>query len=488
MQSFLITLLICSVTMSALALLYMACTPFLAKHYSERGRYYAWLIIVIGLIIPFRPQWGNAIVSVDIPINTETPIVQMDGGAPNTFSPSLTLPPIENSAVSEADTAINISWAWWQIAAAVWLAGVIVFIAYHGIKHYRFIKISRRWSEEITDEKTLSLFESLKSEMRIKKRIPLYMCPCVGSPMMIGIFKPRMFLPTVELAQDELSFILKHELVHYKRKDLLYKHLVIAATAIHWFNPVVYLIAKAINALCEMSCDTDVVQSADMDTRQSYSETIIGVVKYQSKLKTALSTNFYGGKKGMKNRITSIMDTSKKRAGAIILAGALILTLGTSAILATNAAARTQPEQNGIVRFFNPNQDAPPDTIGERVTVAGGAEVFFVNSDSPPNAIVFEDIAGREGEGKVLLFDGVESSPRTFSIGGIDYDSFMREQGQAPIIGNNGEVLMWVPQSFFEMTYEEFNEFAEQLTMLQTQDAVDTDFINILREHWLAAQ
>ena len=51
MQNFIITLLICSITMSALALLYMAATPLLAKRYSVSGRYYAWLIFVIGLII-----------------------------------------------------------------------------------------------------------------------------------------------------------------------------------------------------------------------------------------------------------------------------------------------------------------------------------------------------------------------------------------------------------------------------------------------------
>jgi beta-lactamase regulating signal transducer with metallopeptidase domain len=60
MQSFVIALLTCSVAMSALALLYLALTPLLAKRYSARGRYYAWLIILIGLIVPFRPLFSKA--------------------------------------------------------------------------------------------------------------------------------------------------------------------------------------------------------------------------------------------------------------------------------------------------------------------------------------------------------------------------------------------------------------------------------------------
>jgi hypothetical protein len=62
------------------------------------------------------------------------------------------------------------------------------------------------------------------------------------------------------------------------------------------------------------------------------------VAKYQSKLKTALSTNFYGGKKGMKNRISSIMDAGKKKVGAAIVCMALITTVGTGFAFAANAA------------------------------------------------------------------------------------------------------------------------------------------------------
>lgn len=303
MQNFLLTLLICSVTMSVLALAYMAATPLLAKRYSSKGRYYAWLVIMVGLVIPFRPQFGNALVSVEVP-----------SGAPSHFVPSIILPPIENAAVA---SGLNIPW--WQVGFALWLAGLVVFIAYHGIKHYRFAKMARRWSVCITDSQILSLFHGIKSEMGVKRQIQIYFCKSVGSPMIIGLFKPRILLPTVELEKNELRFILQHELVHYKRKDLLYKYLVLMATAVHWFNPAVYLIAKTVNALCETSCDAEVLRGADMGTRQSYGEAIIGVVQYQSKMKTALSTSFYSGKAGINKRICAIMDATKKKTGMYII-------------------------------------------------------------------------------------------------------------------------------------------------------------------------
>jgi len=302
MQSFMITLLTCSVIMSALALTYMAVTPLLAKRYSVKGRYYAWLVIVVGLIIPFRPHFDNAFVKVDVPSGTAAPIIQVGNGTPVTI-------PAENATLPST----SLSFSWWQIAAVAWLAGVIIYLSYHVLKHYRFTKMARRWSEKIVEEKTLTLLQNLKTEIDISKQINLYLCSSVGTPMMIGFANPRILLPKADIAQDELCFILKHELFHYKRKDLWYKCLVLIETAIHWFNPVVYLMAKAINVQCELSCDAEIVRRADADTRQHYSETIIGIVRYQSKLKTALSTNFYGGKKGMKKEYIPSWICAKRK-------------------------------------------------------------------------------------------------------------------------------------------------------------------------------
>jgi len=318
--------------MSAIALVYMVSMPFTSKRYSEKWRYYAWLVIVIGLIIPFRPQLNNAIIVLEVP-TYYAQIAQIDRVTAVYFAETeaerlqqnLTVPYITNI------TRPNI--LWWQVVFAIWLTGVVVFFVYHAIKHFHFMKMVRRWSKKITDKQILSLYEDIKSEMGITKHIPLYLCP-FGSPMMINFIKPQIFLPTKNLPTDDFCFILKHELVHYRRKDLLYKYLIMAAIAIHWFNPIVYLIARAINALCETSCDAEVVQNADIETRQSYSEALIGVVKYQSKLKTALSTNFYGGKKGVKNRISSIMDTRRKKAGMIIACLTIVFTICTGFVFA----------------------------------------------------------------------------------------------------------------------------------------------------------
>ena len=336
MQGFIVTLMICSVTMSMIALVYMAASPFLAKRYSAKWRYYTWLVVVIGLIIPFRPQWGSAVIRVFIP-GENAPVIQVGsrivaGQIESQVSGQTESEADVSTTLTVGKTAVPSFWRlvpWWRIAAAVWLAGLMVTLVYHIIKYYCFAKMVRRWSEKATNEKTLDLLQRLKSEMGILKPIGLYQCPCIGSPMMIGLTNPRILLPKTGIKQNELHFILKHELVHLKRNDLYYKCLVLAATAIHWFNPFVYIIAKAIEVQCELSCDAETVRSADAGTRRHYTEAIISFVKYSSNLNTALSTNFQRGRKGMMKRIFSIMDTGNKKAGIAIFCAALLVTLGT---------------------------------------------------------------------------------------------------------------------------------------------------------------
>jgi len=340
MKAFVIALMTCSAALSVVILLYIIITPLLSKYYSAKGLYYSWLIIVIGLIIPFRPQLNTTIINIMV----KTPAKGVLANSLPTIStlPVNTVTQIDNAIFSSALPGIQ----WWKFIAAIWLIGVIIFLFIHRIKHYRFIKMANRWNEDITDERILMLMQNIKKDLRVSKRISLSLCPYISSPMMVGLFNPRILLPVADFSQEELYFILKHELVHYKRKDLYYKYLLLIATAMHWFNPIVYLMVKAVNIQCELSCDAEVVRSTNMNMRYQYCKTILELLRVQSKMKTALSINFYGGKNGMKNRISSIMDTRKKKVGLSVILATLIITIGVGI---ANVSANPNSTLNGSI-------------------------------------------------------------------------------------------------------------------------------------------
>jgi hypothetical protein len=129
----------------------------------------------------------------------------------------------------------------------------------------------------------------------------------------------------------------------------------------------------------------------DNQAKQQYSETIIGVIRQQSQLKTILSTSFYGGKKGMKKRIFSIMDTSNKKMGLIIILCVLILISGSglgctaNIVLANNMelADNTAPpsEINTTTGVSNPNNTTVTTLSASEVTsTSGRMRGSFVNN------------------------------------------------------------------------------------------------------------
>ncbi|MDD4766113.1 MAG: M56 family metallopeptidase [Desulfotomaculaceae bacterium] len=365
MEAFIRTLLECSVAMAVISLIYMYAAPRLSKRYSAKWLYYAWLMIGAGWIFPFR-------------FRIELPFFQVqDVNIPAT--PVQFLPPAGDTLPSPITTAGDVvnapaAMTLWWLLAAIWILGVISVVVYHILRHRRFIKMVNRWSEPVTDLKSLGILNALKSQLGIKKQPGLSVCQSITSPMLVGFFRPTILLPLHKNEGNELSLILKHELIHFQRHDLWHKALILAATVLHWFNPVVYIMAKATALQCEISCDALVLQGADFQKRKQYGETIIGVVRNGAKFRTALSTNFYGGKKGMENRISSIMDTKRKKTGVIILCAVLasIIITGGVALSAPTSDKQDKQDVLSLVENFGDmlkmvTLTAPQDIVAKSI-------------------------------------------------------------------------------------------------------------------------
>jgi beta-lactamase regulating signal transducer with metallopeptidase domain len=317
MQSIMVGLFFKSVVMSIIGLLFVAATPFLLKRYNARWLYYGWLAILAGFILPFT-------------FNIPTKVVNLTESVP---LPSKEPVPVNSSQItlvsSSVDTVTALSV--WQMVMIVWILGIVVFLSVHLVRHYRFMYMVGRWGQTITESKTLHLLEKVKREMNITKEIALKKCSFIHSPMLVGFAKNTIWLPHNAYQEEELNVILKHELVHLKRKDLWYKAFVLLISSIHWFNPLFYLFAKELDNLCEHACDDEVVKNTDIQLRKTYSQTILNAEKAK-RGEAVFSTNFLGNAQILKKRIFSIMDMSKKKSGIVVMALLILLSTGGMAV------------------------------------------------------------------------------------------------------------------------------------------------------------
>lgn len=133
------------------------------------------------------------------------------------------------------------------------------------------------------DTSALVQLEKQKTRLGLKASVSLSVCAGVDSPMLAGLFHPVILLPRFPGDLEELSLVLLHELCHLRRRDILYKALLYAAGAFHWFNPLVWMMIRQGVRDMELCCDDDVSTLLTDQERKHYAQTILNAIPRKRK-------------------------------------------------------------------------------------------------------------------------------------------------------------------------------------------------------------
>lgn len=337
--SFLLALLV----MSGVILIIMLYNKLFPKVFSPKLRYAIWLVILIGLIIPFRPVIGGGIFTIRAPETTQ--IQSESAEALSAENDTKDTEPAQNNADTELDESIPSNSAVSAVTVCIWIWSIvsILMLAWHIWHYVRFVRMIRRWGVPVEEGQMLSIFKSVQNELGLEnKKVDLKICNFVSSSMLTGFLRPVVLLPDRHFDEDELQLIFKHELIHFKRHDLFVKLLIVIAACCHWFNPIVYWMCAAMQLDGEASCDEDVLQNTNIEGRLFYGEVIIGMIGNSKAPKTALSTCFYAGKSNMKRRLDSIMDAKQKKRKIAMIS---VILVATVTLFSGSVVALTNPTE-----------------------------------------------------------------------------------------------------------------------------------------------
>lgn len=155
--------------------------------------------------------------------------------------------------------------------------------------------------------------------------------------MMLGLVRPVILLPGREMEPEQLDVVLRHELVHLRRRDVAYKALLLLTNAVHWFNPLVWWMVREASRNLELCCDDEVVRAKDAGFRRRYGEILLHTAA--GCRAPALSTYFGGGKKLLKGRLANLFQKKKNSAAAVCVVLALALPGGLAGGLRERGAA-----------------------------------------------------------------------------------------------------------------------------------------------------
>ena len=398
--------LLTSLAMSIIILINLALGAVFPRYFSAKMRYAVWIVILAGLIIPVRPMVGGGLVSVPVPAETQI----WHGASGNQQNQ-----PADELFSAGAPAGRVVSTA--LLAGLVWGIAAIFIFSYHIWRYVCFSRLIQRWSEPIEDEAVLSVLRAVQTEKGLRdKKIALVKCGFISSSMLTGFFRPVILLPEKHFETDELELIFRHELIHYKRRDLVVKLLSVIAVSMHWFNPAVYWMCSAMQTDGEASCDEAVLLEVGHENRHFYAEVIIGMVGGKNTAGVLLSTCFYGGKNGMKKRLDTIMNASPKikTPAAFAMAAIAALTLFSGSVFALTPYALTQVVQ----------RREPVGSVEPRISMAraediamarvGGGLVTKVEFRRQAGRLIYDIVIRYSGWGYEVVVDAETGSILSF--------------------------------------------------------------------------
>lgn len=220
-----------------------------------------------------------------------------------------------------------------ETGMVLWVAGMCLYFIRLALSWVAFRKKLKRW-RAVPEPAAMKVFLELCEEMHMKRTICLVQCGTVHSPMLAGLFRTCVILPQDGYQEKEYRLLLQHELCHYVRGDLLWKHLFALVRGIYWFAPWIHCMAGVVNSDMEILCDRDVIRRNGESCKKEYSMILLRHMAMQQAQVSSLTTYFNGGKKYMKERFRELMnrETSKKGVGIILCFALLIGITGGVAL------------------------------------------------------------------------------------------------------------------------------------------------------------
>lgn len=324
----------------------------------------SWLVLavlVLRLVLKKAPQWVNVLlwglvaVRLVCPFSFESALSLIPSAETIPLDIGMDTTPTINSGINAINNAVNpiISQSNTPMAGAsanplqitigiyeyIWIFGMIALTLYTVISYWH-------------------LRRKLDTAVRYKDNI--FQSENVNSPFVLGIIKPKIYLP-FKMGLQDLEHVVAHEQAHIRRKDHWWKPLGFLLLTIHWFNPLMWLAYVLLCRDIELACDEKVIKELGNEQRADYTQALVAC-SVNRRMIAACPLAF--GEVGVKERVKSVMNYKKPAFWIVVLA-----------VIACVVVA--------VCFLTNPKQDS----YTLRIVVPAGSQEEFVYSDEEVSTI-----------------------------------------------------------------------------------------------------
>lgn len=282
------TLLVMSLTGGLLTLVLLLLKPVTARVFGHRWQYYIWHSVLWVLVLPVKVSAGWS-----LPTHISSKIH------------AITVQPIHTRMVVEDLNGVyhaqNAPYAAEQVGAEIFSALAFCWAAVAIILAIRLI------FNYIRMKKLLGMNSAPFAEI---DGVCVRRCEAITVPLLIGTKSPVLYIPSG--MDQNLDKIMAHERVHIKRNDLVYKWFASLVKCVHWFNPLVWVMAKQFDEACEISCDVQAAADMSKDEKTEYMKTLVELSQKSLDCRSAMALGLTSGGRTLKKRLHAIGKNNKR--------------------------------------------------------------------------------------------------------------------------------------------------------------------------------
>ncbi|MES2597253.1 MAG: M56 family metallopeptidase [Verrucomicrobiota bacterium] len=423
-------LLQASLRASILTVVVLLTQHLLRKHLSARILHALWLPVLIVTLMPIWPQsrWSaESLIMEARPVTTAAP------AAPSTPVPVMKRPP----TVMKAERSLP----WAQMGAFIWAAGSVGFAVAGLISLGSTLRRFRR-TACAPESETVDMVASLARQIGLKQAPQICQSEAISSPAVAGLFRPVLLLPanfTQTFTAHEAKLVLKHELTHLKRGDLIMNALLCVLMALHWFNPLLWLAFHKARIDREAACDEDVLRHGSPDERCAYGHALLKAEAAFCPRGWSLGfVGIFDRGAGLRTRIRAIASPGSRHPQMRLFA-CILMALMT--YLGSTQAQSSGPEKKGaqilIDTKLGPDLSQGSESVKSRSDVNGPSVVIDLKimdvsaigtlkllstSTTLKNDLTVMGIADGKADSQVQMLTDVGgtvlSSPRIYTVSG----------------------------------------------------------------------
>lgn len=465
MNEFMKMLLSLSVSGTLIFMILKAVKPLYKEKFSRRWQYYIWLIAALRFLIPFAPEtalMNQSFIMIENSVQNFVKDRQSIERAASTGTEGNEKDPLwlltgqnflKNKADSELTNGLpeqraDAEKVWegtgneFSVADRVWMAlfliWAVVFATCFALRirtYHRFVKCLAREDCQVCDGEVRELMDLCADSLHLKRRIRLYSSSLITSPLLLGVRKPALILPAGEIPREMLPYVFRHELMHCRRRDNLYKWLVQIVVCVHWFNPLVYCFEKEVGHACELACDEAVVAPLDVKEKRKYGDMLIAFARAGNEYRRpCVCAELSEGGKQLKERLKAVITFENKRKTVQPAAFAVTLAFAFGAVFLGSYTVKGQePEKTEVADVFTQEESHGNAAIREEEPdEKGGAlekahlELVHMEEAYPWILLEFQIV---EANGEVRLFEEPAPPDVILEQGGTErrgYWSYLR--------------------------------------------------------------